>query len=139
MVAFADRVPMAADTLRNVGPMGWAARDSAKPGRASIESWVIQASAPWSTAHLDDEPQTDIETLSEALASAADAALPPDVARVAHRWRYAQSGTLGEDCLWDAAVGIGICGDSLICPRIEAAWRSGTALADRMTGGTEPV
>jgi len=60
--------------------------------------------------------------------------LPPAIARVAHCWRYAQSGTLGEDCLWDAAAGIGVCSDWLIGPRI-AAWLSGAALADRMIGG----
>lgn len=138
MLAFADRVPMVADTLRNAGSIEWAARDSAKPGRASIEAWVIQASARWSMARLDDEPGTVIEALSEALGRAADAALPPVVATVAHRWRYAQSGTLGEDCLWDPSAGIGVCGDWLIGPRIEAAWRSGTALADRMIGAAEP-
>jgi renalase len=138
MLAFADRLPMVADTLRNAGSIGWAARDSAKPGRASIESWVIQASAPWSTAHLDDEPGTVIEALSQALGCAAGAALPPVIATAAHRWRYAKSGSLGEDCLWDELAGIGVCGDWLIGPRIEAAWLSGTALADRMIGGAEP-
>ena len=134
MLAFADRIPIAADTVRNEGLIGWAARDSAKPGRGGIESWVIQASAIWSTAHLDDPADAVVAALSDALGRTAKAALPPIIAGVAHRWRYAQSGSLGEDCLWDAAGGIGICGDWLIGPRVEAAWRSGTALADQIIG-----
>jgi len=35
----------------------------------------------------------------------------------------------GPDALWDAEARIGVAGDWLIAPRVEAAWLSGTRLA----------
>ncbi len=70
MAAFADRVDFAADCLRDMGAIGWAARNSAKPGRAGPESWVVQGSPAWSAAHLEDEPERVIAALLTELASA---------------------------------------------------------------------
>ena len=47
MAAFAERLA-APDILRGYGPIGWAARNSAKPGRHGPESWVVQAGPEWS-------------------------------------------------------------------------------------------
>lgn len=53
MAAFAERLPFEADTLRDLGPLGWAARNVSKPGRAGPEAWVIQGSPDWSRDHLE--------------------------------------------------------------------------------------
>jgi predicted NAD/FAD-dependent oxidoreductase len=58
MAAFAERLPIEADILREQGMIGWAARDSAKPGRSGPESWVIQAGPAWSAEHLEKPPDT---------------------------------------------------------------------------------
>jgi predicted NAD/FAD-dependent oxidoreductase len=48
----------------------------------------------------------------------------------AHRWRHARVlEPLGPECLWDAALALGACGDWCLDGRVEAALLSGKALA----------
>ena len=134
MAAFEQRLPSEQDTIRHHGAIGWAARNNAKPGRGSAECWVVQASPDWSRAHLEDEA-TAVETaLLDQLADAIGAPLPPRLAISAHRWRFARSGSAGEEALWDAQQRIGVCGDWLIGPRVEAAYLSGLLLAETVGG-----
>lgn len=132
MASFAGRVDFTPDCLRDGGTIGWAARNSAKPGRTGPESWVIQGSPVWSAAHLEDEAESVIETLLAEFANATGAALPEALLLQAHRWRYALSGAAGRTMLWDEASRLGVCGDWLVGPRIESAWASGRALAAAM-------
>ena len=134
MAAFEQRLPSEQDSIRHHGAIGWAARNNAKPGRGSAECWVVQASSDWSRAHLEDEA-TAVETaLLDQLADAIGAPLPPRLAISAHRWRFARSGSAGEEALWDAQQRIGVCGDWLIGPRVEAAYLSGRILAETVGG-----
>lgn len=133
MAGFADRVDFAADCLRDHGAIGWAARNSAKPGRTGPESWVVQGSPGWSATHLEDEPESVIAALLADLAAATGVALPETLVVQAHRWRYALSGAAGRTMLWDGHARLGVSGDWLIGPRIESAWASGRALAAAMT------
>lgn len=134
MAAFEQRLPSEQDTIRHHGAIGWAARNNAKPGRGSAECWVVQASPDWSRTHLEDEA-TAVETaLLDQLADAIGAPLPPRLAITAHRWRFARSGEAGENALWDAQQRIGVCGDWLIGPRVEAAYLSGLILAETVGG-----
>ncbi len=128
LAAFAERVP-AGDIVRDAGPIGWAARNSAKPGRTGLESWVIQAAADWSADHLEDPAEAVAEQLLAGLADQVGAVLPKPVALAAHRWRHARSAALGRDYLWDRELAIGVCGDWLLGPRVESAWLSGARLA----------
>lgn len=134
MAAFSERVPVETDILREAGIVGWAARNSAKPGRSGPESWVVQAEPAWSTEHLEQAPETVVTPLLEALAARVGAALPSTLSATAHRWRYARSGTAGEGFLWDRAARLGACGDWLLGPRVEAAFLSGRRLARAVTG-----
>jgi predicted NAD/FAD-dependent oxidoreductase len=125
MAAFAARLPLP-DSLRpDGGPIGWAARDSSKPGRdAAAECWVIQATPAWSRAHLED----DAATIGPALLAGLGIDRAP-THLAAHRWRYSLVETpLGEPCLQDAALGLGLAGDWCLAGRAEAAFESGTAL-----------
>jgi renalase len=132
MVAFAQPVLTASDILlADGGAIGWAARNSAKPGRSGPEAWVIQGSPEWSAIHLED----DANAVAQALLSAFRARTghsPEPLAVTAHRWRYARSGTAGSGFRWDASQRVGLCGDWLIGPRVEAAWLSGHRLAAAM-------
>ena len=128
MAAFARPVP-GDDIVRDAGPIGWAARNSAKPRRTGPESWVIQAGPAWSKVHLEESADEVAGQLLSSLAGHAGGALPPTVALTAHRWRFARSGALGRDFLWDADSAIGVCGDWLLGPRVESAWLSGRRLA----------
>ena len=136
MLAFGDRLPGELDWLRGDDDwaLGWAARNSAKPGRGPIEAWVVQAGGAWSARHLD-MPNDEVEArLTDALSHRLGAALSAPIACSSHRWLYARSGEGGLDALWDADLRLGVCGDWLTGPRVEAAWTSGTRLAARITG-----
>jgi predicted NAD/FAD-dependent oxidoreductase len=129
MAAFAEPLPFATDVLRAAGPIGWAARNSAKPDRSGPESWVVQAGPDWSRAHLEETADEIVAPLLEALAERAGRPLPTPLTAIAHRWRYAKCGSAGDGLLWNAAQRLGVCGDWLIGPRVEAAWVSGHRLA----------
>jgi renalase len=135
MAAFDASVNAANDVLGEPRePIGWAARNSAKPGRTGPEAWVVQASPAWSTSHLEDDPATVIDTMLAALGEAVGGALPRTLSATAHRWRYARSTSAGIDFLWDGNRRIGVCGDWLREPRIESAWLSGYRLANTIIG-----
>lgn len=131
LAAFAERLPLP-DTLRDVGEsggeIGWAARDSSKPGRdATQENWVIQAGPDFSQTQLEAAPEAVIAAMLAALGA------PAPIFAVAHRWRYALLETsLGAPCLWDGALGLGYASDGCLSGRAEAAWESGQALAARV-------
>ena len=134
MAAFEQRLPSEQDTIRHHGAIGWAARNNAKPGRGSAECRVVQATPDRTRTHLEDEA-TAVETaLLDQLADAIGAPLPPRLAISAHRWRFARSGAAGKEALWDALQRIGVCGDWLIGPRVEAAYLSGRILAETVGG-----
>lgn len=139
------------------GPLAWVARNDRKPGRTAPPGcavWVAQATSAWSAAHLEDSPLAVAGALQEALRGLlppAPSDRPPlrwhhvDV----HRWRYAIPGALplasvlagaltaaGDESWWNAALGLGVCGDFL-GGGVEAAWRSGDELADTMAACLE--
>lgn len=129
MLGFADTLPTNAITIKDYGPIGWAARNNAKPDRPDIENWVIQASASWSKAHLEDDKDTIIAPLSTALAAALSLDdMPEPILAAAHRWRYAmvpKTSCTDNPFAWDDGLRLGMCGDWLAGPRIENAWLSG--------------
>ncbi|MDE2406058.1 MAG: NAD(P)-binding protein [Sphingomonadales bacterium] len=132
MAAFAAPLALGGDVRRGDGALAWAARDSAKPGRAAGEAWVVQADGAWSTAHLEDDADTVAQLLLDRLRQAAGGTLPPVVHLAAHRWRYALSDGADAGPQWNPALRLGACGDWLPGSGVEAAWLSGTALAARM-------
>lgn len=130
MAAFAERLPIE-DVIRDAGPIGWAARNSAKPGRSGPESWVIQAGPAWSRANLErgrDEVARDLASIFATSCTTSREIAPITLA--AHRWRYARSGAAGDGLLWDPMARLGACGDWLLGPRVECAWLSGDRLAE---------
>jgi renalase len=136
MAAFETKLDLP-DTLRpQDGPIGWAARDSSKPGRdAGRECWVVQATAAWSRENLERRPAEAQAALMEAFAALAGAELPPVLFAAAHRWRHALVETpLGAPCLWEPSRGLGAAGDWCIGARAEAAVESGAALGALIAG-----
>lgn len=126
----------------NEGPLGWVARDSAKPGRnqgrdqgRGGEAWVLHTTPEWTRAHLEATPDAVATVLLEAFAELLGTPLPALVWQQAHRWLYARAEQpLDAGCLWDGDLGIGACGDWCADGRIEGAWLSGEALAGRVLG-----
>jgi predicted NAD/FAD-dependent oxidoreductase len=112
--------------------LAWIAQDGSKPGRpGGVVTWVAQAGPAFSAAHLERPPE-DIAALMlpllcDRLGLAADRM---DFA-AAHRWRYARvSRPLGAPFLRSPDATLYLGGDWCLGPRVEAAWTSGTALAD---------
>ncbi|WP_010183496.1 NAD(P)/FAD-dependent oxidoreductase [Sphingomonas sp. PAMC 26605] len=132
MVAFGERIAIAEDIVRDAGIIGWAARNSGKPGRGGIEAWVIHATADWSRDHLEDGETRVVDALLAALAAEATQPLPAPVVRIGHRWRYARARAVRHGALWNDATRIGAVGDWLLAPRVESAWLSGRMLAGRI-------
>jgi renalase len=114
--------------------LGWICRDSSKPGRRAGEHWVAHATAAWSIEHLEDEPERAREKLLKAFHEATGSAVQP-VYVAMHRWRFSQApAPLPLDCLWDAQLRIGACGDWFAAGldgggKVENAVLSGEALA----------
>ena len=115
------------------GPLGWAARDSAKPGRSGgADCWVLQATPAWSTTHLEAEREAIVPALLTALAESGAHPLPQPLTATAHRWRYARADATAappERCVWLPDLSLGACGDWLSGPRVETAWLSGRVLS----------
>jgi len=139
MLAFDKALPTSHDSLKGADgePLGWAARNRSKPGRTGPETWVLQAGPAWSREHLEADSDWVAARLSMALAQRLGIDLPQPVGLDTHRWRYARSAAGGPGAVWDPSRRLGLCGDWLIGPRVEAAWMSGTALAARITAPVE--
>ncbi len=129
-----DGLPL---VMRSGGDLVWAARNSAKPGRSGPEAWVVQASASWSQGRIDASQEDISAELRAAWSQAAGCVIPEPVAAASHRWRYALSAGTGDGALWNQSIGLGVCGDWLLGPRVECAWLSGQMLANRCIGSGE--
>lgn len=114
----------------NDGPLRWVARNGSKPGRDGQETWTLHASAAWSEAHIEDDSDAVAQDLVDAFKALGGSAA---AAWTAHRWRYAiTDSAVNGGCLWHPTQRLGICGDWLNGGRVEGAWLSGRALAERM-------
>lgn len=137
MAAFDRALPISDDIVRNSGILSWAARNSAKPGRAGPESWVVQATPHWSASHVEEDAGAVLPQLMAALAALSPEPLPVPLVASAHRWRFAMTSGADHVAIWNAARRIGLCGDWLLGPRVECAWLSGQHLARQMVA--EPL
>ncbi|MDZ3838663.1 MAG: NAD(P)-binding protein [Rhodospirillales bacterium] len=142
MLAFAAALPTpVAAAFVEEGPLSWICHDGGKPGRAAVATapaatWVAHASASWSRKHLEEAAADVAPALLAAFAEALGLDLPPPVYLAVHRWRYAKvERALDEPCLYDPDLGIGTCGDWCLGPRLEAAYLSGVAMAERVLAG----
>lgn len=114
-----------------------AVRDGAKPGRTGSETWVLYASAGWTSAHLESDPKEVSEQLISAFFqdTGVGPARPAFIA--AHRWRYSNPAeSLADGYLWDARSRAGVCADWCHAGGgVEGAYLSAHGLADEITGG----
>lgn len=114
-------------------PLAWVAREASKPQRPSAEAWVLHASPDWSTAQLEEPAEAVADSLMAAFADVVGHPLPAPTHLRAHRWRYAQTTSPAQQpCLLNPDRTLGVCGDWLLGGKIEAAYLSGLALAQRL-------
>ena len=134
MSAFEARLQVPFDgAFIHESPLTWIARNNSKPGRPRSECWVLHASPEWSAKHIEDAPETVCAELLAALEQAVGIGSLPTIHAAAHRWRYAApSEPLSVGCMWDDANRVGVCGDWCQGTRIEGAFLSGLAAAERL-------
>jgi predicted NAD/FAD-dependent oxidoreductase len=113
--------------------ISWMAVNSSKEGRQTKPSILIQTEPEWSQEHIDVDREELREMLIREFCELTDTPYEWIEHSVLHSWLYAGvKNSLGEDCLWDAENAIGICGDWCIEGRVEAAFTSANALAERI-------
>lgn len=134
MAAFAQRLPIEGDVIRSeTGPLCWAARNSAKPGRQGPETWVVHAAPDRTRSLLEKDKAEVIAALLSDFFVAADCPATAPVHADAHRWLYSLPKALGgAPARYQADARIGIAGDYCHSPRVEGAWASGRALAEML-------
>lgn len=109
------------------------ADNGSKPARPALPSYVVQARADWSMAHLEVQPEIIAKCLEDALMGFTTEK-PKAILATAHRWLYARvEAHDGLGHLWDGDLKMGLCGDWLLGPRVESAWLSGHQLGLAMT------
>jgi photolyase PhrII len=126
-------------------PLTFISRESSKPDRPPRNSWVLHASAQWSTAHLESTKESVANSLLEAAR-----ALPgipaefhaPPLLLVGHRWRYShvrEHPSPPHECYFDWDGRIALAGDWCAgTSKFESAFLSGVAAAGRiMSTATE--
>ncbi len=117
------------------GLLAWVLRNDARPGRERVPGqahWVAHARAGWSRRHLEQPAAWVQQQLQAALAECVGRPVDWHHCSV-HRWRYALPQAHGTapavSVWWDAAQGLGVCGDFLGGCGVEGAWLSAQALS----------
>jgi len=99
------------------------------------EGWVLHGSPIFSRDNLECDPHAVAQHLWLRFSDALDMSNPAPIYLRGHRWRYGRVDTpLGQPCLHDDTLGLGICGDWCLDDGVEAAEASGRALAARILG-----
>jgi predicted NAD/FAD-dependent oxidoreductase len=135
MIALAQAADVSFDAaFVHNSSLSWISRNSSKPGRNNHpETWVLHASAEWSEANreaLREEVAAHLVTqFWKAIGIPAQAVS----FSIAHQWRFALPlSPLEDDCLFVGKLQIAACGDWCAGPRVEGAFLSGMAAAERL-------
>jgi len=113
-------------------PLTWIALDNSKPNRPQgPELWVAQASQDFSERHLEQDALGIANAMLPLLCDRLGVTAERVTYAAAHRWRYARvTQALDQLFLTSADGTLHLGGDWCIGPRVEAAWQSGTAIAN---------
>jgi hypothetical protein len=99
------------------------------------EGWVLHASAAFSRDNLECDPHAVAHHLWLRFRNILDLSIDAPLYLRGHRWRFGRTEqALGQPCLHEDALGLGICGDWCIDDGVDAALASGGALAARILG-----
>ncbi|MDI1250128.1 MAG: FAD-dependent oxidoreductase [Lacunisphaera sp.] len=113
------------------GPVRWVADNSKKgisPGRAAAVT--VHLSAAFAAEHY---AKSETELAALVLPGIASTLGAPVVKVALQRWKFSEPvAPHAQPCVWLPEMGLGLAGDALGGPRVEAAALSGLALAERM-------
>jgi hypothetical protein len=117
-------------------PLSWIARNASKPGRPDHEAWILHGSPEWSRRHLELARAEAATTLVDCFRDATGASQSEPDLLLTHRWRFALPlEALPEACLFDSKLQVAACGDWCGGPRVEGAFLSGFAAAEKFLAG----
>jgi renalase len=112
-----------------------------KPGRrpSMPQRWFVEADERWSLQHEHDDAETVADLLLDNFRAHAGRSVTPTFL-CAHLWPHAfveapASLARRVGYLWDDAVRLGVCGDSVVASQVDRVHRSGVGLAERMAEG----
>jgi predicted NAD/FAD-dependent oxidoreductase len=117
----------------NQGPLSWVSSQSSRPERPPANAWVLHASPEWSSAHLEKPADEVRDQLLEAARNLSLSQSFKVESAVTHRWRYALARQpLNCGAIWLGQKNLAIAGDWCNGSRVEGAFLSGIAAADRI-------
>lgn len=116
----------------NQGILKWISNNSMKPQRVTEpETWVLHASAQWSTENLELAFATVGQLLKQEFFNVTKKRNIEPISMLVHRWRFSTTKTpLRDGFLIDDQENLGVCGDWCLGYTIEDAFLSGTKLSE---------
>lgn len=117
------------------GPLQWIGLESSKrPAEGVLVA--VHASGAWSREHWGAPDDFVVPSLTAELARVAgDGRFLQPERRQLKRWRYAKPTVLADArSLFSEAPPVAFCGDWAVAPRVEGAYLSGLAAAERLAG-----
>jgi renalase len=116
------------------GPLQWVGLESSKRA-SSGPTLVLHGSADWSRANEGLADGAVVEALGRALADVAGPGVGTLLEAQVKRWRYARPTLLAASrALLSERPPVVFCGDWAVAPRVEGAFLSGLAAAERLIG-----
>jgi predicted NAD/FAD-dependent oxidoreductase len=113
--------------------ISWVSVDSSKPGRPAAPTLVVHSTNAWADEHVDDHPETVQRHLAAELHAVTGIDASAAQFSALHRWRYANVDRReGAGYAIDAEQRLAACGDWFVRGRVEGAYSSARALADRL-------
>lgn len=113
--------------------ISWVSVNSAKPGRDTPYCLMIHSTNQWADEHFEQDRQQSLSYLIEETSNVIGHDVSVAAYQVIHGWRYANiAKQQGDACFIDQQQQLALCGDWFIEGRIEAAFSSGSDLADNL-------
>lgn len=134
MLGFGDALPIEFDAaLVRERDISWISLNSSKPGRPEACSLLVHSTNLWADAHIEDDRDWVTDYLCDQTSEVIGYDVHSAQHKAVHGWRYANIGRqTGATHFLHADQRVGLCGDWLVQGRVEAAFKSGRALADSL-------
>ncbi len=134
MMSFDQRLAIEFDGIKlDDETISWVARDSSKPSRGNGERWVVHSAPSWSASNFDLSLSEMEQVLSSRFSSLFNIVLPPLKFSKVHKWRYALPAiNSNPSCIFDDDALVAYCGDWCESGKVEGAFLSGLATAEKI-------
>ena len=134
MAGFKNALPLDFDAaLLRDEDISWISVNSSKPGRNDPFCLLIHSTNPWADKHINDDRDQVMDYLCDQTSTVIGHDVSKADYKTVHGWRYANiDKQTGAEHFIDLDMNIAVCGDWIIQGRVEAAFTSGYALAQKI-------